>query len=55
MMQHGILHGELWEMSDRLLVGRTIIMTGHFELPPEEVDIPFSILDTDLYKVSDTR
>lgn len=27
-------------------------MTNILELPPAEVEIPFSILDTDLYKVS---
>jgi len=27
-------------------------MTNNLEIPPEEVEIPFSILDTDLYKVS---
>ena len=27
-------------------------MTNILEMAPEEVDIPFSILDTDLYKVT---
>lgn len=26
-------------------------MRSQLDLPPEEVEIPFSILDTDLYKV----
>ena len=33
-------------------VDRTPTMTNILEMAPEEVDIPFSILDTDLYKVT---